>query len=111
MTSAGELRHRVTLQSASSSGTGRFGEQTVGGYTDVARVWAAVTSLLSGRDLLEAQQIDVRVSHKVRIRFRAGVSVDDRILLADGRRLEIVTVADEDERHVWLSLMCSEVIE
>lgn len=111
MTSAGDLRHRVRLQSASSSGTGRFGQETVGAYATVAEVWASVTSELAGRDLLAAQQIETRVSHKVRIRFRAGVSVADRVLLADGRVLEIVSIADEDERHVWLSLLCSEVTE
>ena len=100
----GALRHRLALQEETR------GADAGGGYTltwsDIATVWGRVEPL-TGAERLQAMRLESRVSHRVTIRHRTGVSAGMR-LLHDGRALNIRTVIDPDERRHWLELMCEE---
>ncbi|MDB4952079.1 MAG: head-tail adaptor [Gemmatimonadetes bacterium] len=100
----GDLRQRVTLQSKvrTPDGGGGGAEAWVDGKT----VWAEVMPL-DGRELVQAMQVHPSVSHRVTIRYRAGVSSAMRALYA-GRVLDIRSVVDRDERHEALQLLCVE---
>lgn len=104
---AGALRHRVTIQ--------RFErvEDEGGGYVedwkDVATVWAAIKPM-RGNERYEAQQVQSTLTHKVIMRYRAGIKPQMRILYGN-RVFEIEAVIDVDERHRWLELLCSEVVQ
>lgn len=103
---AGDLRHRVSLQSNTATTQADDG-QPAETWETYATVWAAVEPL-AGRELTEAQKLKAEVTHRVRLRWlpSATVSALHRVLLADGRRLEIEAVRDLGEEHVVLELLC-----
>jgi len=103
---AGKLRHRVTIQELVRADDGYGG--IIETWQDVATVWAAVEPL-RGSERYRAQQVQAELSHKVTMRYRAGVKPQMR-LLHNGRVLNIEAVIDAEERHRWLELLCSEVI-
>lgn len=103
---AGKLRHRVTIQELVRADDGYGG--IIETWQDVATVWAAVEPL-RGSERYRAQQVQAELSHKVTMRYQAGVKPQMR-LLHNGRVLNIEAVIDVEERHRWLELLCSEVI-
>lgn len=104
----GQLRHRVTLQRKQPAGDGQGGQDV--GWTDLAEVWAAVRPL-SGRDRLQAAQVQSTVTHRVTIRWRAApdnpqapfVFAGDR-LIYKGVPYNIRAVVDLEERRRFLEL-------
>ena len=101
---AGALRHRITLQSATDTPDGGGGFTTV--WTDVATVWAAIEPL-KGREQLHAAQLETPVTHRVTLRYRAGVTPKMRVKFGT-RVFNIRAVIDAEERHRTLELMCEE---
>jgi SPP1 family predicted phage head-tail adaptor len=73
----GKLRHRVTIQSPSRAADGQSGYATT--WVDVATVHAEITSLSSssGYDIF---QLYPQASHQVKIRYRSGISTQNRLL-------------------------------
>lgn len=104
---AGQLRHRVTIQQLTRV------EDEGGGYeenwADIATVWAAVKPM-RGNERYEAQQVQSTLTHKVTIRYRAGIKPQMRLLYGN-RFFNIEAVIDIEERHRWLELLCSEVVQ
>lgn len=107
MMNVGQLRHRVTIQQLTRV------EDEGGGYaevwTEVATVWAAIKPL-RGNERYEAQQVQSTLTHKVTIRYREGIKPQMR-LTYKGRIFDIESVIDIEERHRWLELLCSEVVQ
>lgn len=101
---SGMLRHRVTLQ--------RFqqGQDAYGGpvetWEDVATVWASLEAM-SGREFFASQQAQSEVTQRIRIRYRAGVTADMRVI-HNGKVFNIVAPLP-DNRGRELVLMCREV--
>lgn len=87
---AGKFRERVTIQSPrevrSPSG------ETVLEWDDLATVCANVL-FYSGRDVLQAMQVNMIISHKVTIRRLDGVTPECRILWR-GSILEIAAIME-----------------
>lgn len=102
---AGKLRHRVQIQALSQVQDLATGEM-LDTWTELATVWANVVPL-RGQERFEAQQVQAELSHRVEMRYRPDVTSKNR-LLYDGRILEIASVADFEERHRELNLMCVE---
>ena len=100
----GALRHRLILQEEARD-TDAGGGTTLT-WSDIATVWGRVEPL-AGAERLQAMQLESRVSHRVTIRNRTGVSAGMR-LVHNGRALNIRTVIDPDARKHWLELMCEE---
>ncbi|HXH05858.1 MAG TPA: phage head closure protein [Vicinamibacterales bacterium] len=104
----GRLRQLVTIERKTVTADPQGGRSET--WTPIATdVWAEVTPL-SGRELLQlqAQQVAVIVTHRVRIWYRAGLSPQMRLRLGS-RVFQIETIVDPDERHVELELLCAEV--
>lgn len=116
MLHAGELRQRISIQRRSESSDGHDGV-TETWATTFSR-WPARVTPLTGRDLVNAQQIDPRLSHEVRVRYWAAYPTDlaggrARLLYHDvaDRTFEIVgPPRDVDERHRELRMLCREVV-
>lgn len=106
MVRAGRLRHRVTLQSATTS-QDAYGAP-VETWSDQATVWAAVEPL-SGREFFTVQAERAELSHRIRIRHRADVTPSWRVSY-DSRTFDIETVVNVMERDRELHLMCREVV-
>lgn len=94
MISAGKMIERIVLQVAAEV-RNQYGETTIE-WSEEAVVWASVEGV-SSRELLLAMQANVVVSHKIRIRFYAGLTADYRIVWR-GRKLEIASVLEQKNR-------------
>jgi SPP1 family predicted phage head-tail adaptor len=102
---AGELRHRIQIVKPS------LAQDTAGGWQIdknnlFATVWASVEAL-TGRELYSAQQKVSEVTHKITIRWLAGVKSKMNIWF-DNRQFQIENVQNPDERHKKLELLCIE---
>ena len=106
MFNPGDLRHRITLQSPPTT-QDSYGAPT-GDYTDVATIWANINPI-SGRELFAAEQFASEITHRVRIRYRAGVTSSMRVKYGD-RNFEIMYVINEYERDRITQLMCKELV-
>lgn len=101
---AARLRHRVTLQTPLTSPDGGGGTSIV--WSDWASVWAAIEPL-AGEERLAAGQIESAITHRVTIRYRAGVTAAMRVAFG-ARRLAVRAVIAPEERRERLVLLCEE---
>lgn len=100
----GRLRHRVTFQALTRTPDAGGGATET--WTDVATVWAAVEPL-AGTERLRAMQVSPTLSHRIRTRYRAGITTANRAVY-DGREFDITAVIDPGERHRELQLLAEE---
>lgn len=101
------MRHRVTIE-APVDGVNEFGERVVT-WSTVETVYAAVEPV-RGREFFAAEQVQSEVSHRVVMRYRAGMTTRMRLLHL-GREFHINAIIDVDERHRELQLMCREMLD
>ena len=102
---AGDLRHRVTIERPDRATDPRTG-QAVPTWSAVATVWAAVRPRSAG-ETEQAKQTVHTVTHEVRLRYTADLTADCRLVL-NGRRLNVVSVVNVDERDRELRVQASE---
>lgn len=100
----GDLSRRVTLQERSES-VDSFGQRSQS-WSDVATVWASIVPL-AGRELLAANAISAEATHRITIRYRAGLDASMRAVYS-GRAMNIVAVQDRDTAHRYIDLLVSE---
>jgi SPP1 family predicted phage head-tail adaptor len=98
------MRERVAIQTPVEARS-PTGETTLS-WTALATVWASVDGL-STRDILQAQQANLVATHRIRIRYRAGVNHTHRIVWR-GRTMEIASVVEKDNRTA-LEILAREV--
>jgi SPP1 family predicted phage head-tail adaptor len=102
--SIGDLNQRITIQSQTRTSDG------MGGWTEtwatLATVWAAVWPV-SAREILKAGQTSMEITHRIKIRYRAGVDPSYRILFGT-RYFSIMSIINVGERGEWLELLCKE---
>lgn len=96
MIDPGKLRERVTVEIASAS-TNNFGEAVLTWATS-SSVWASVEGV-TAREALAAGQIDVTLTHRVRMRYLPGLTQQMRFSWRN-RTLDIVSLLEHDNRSV-----------
>lgn len=99
---AGQLRERVTLQTAvnaTDEGGGRG--QTWAGGTEV---WARVAPV-QATELTIAGALQGRATYKVTIRWRTGVAAAGRVVRENGVVLEVLSVLPR-ERRDFIDILC-----
>jgi SPP1 family predicted phage head-tail adaptor len=101
----GRMRERVTVQQATER-RNSLGETTLEWATYAAR-WASVQGV-SSREALELGQVDVSVTHRVRMRYVDGMTHNMRLLWR-GRLLEIVSLLEYDNRSEHVAI-CEEAV-
>jgi SPP1 family predicted phage head-tail adaptor len=100
----GRLKDRVTLQRLTET-LDEYGKPDKSWLTE-AESWAGIEPI-SGRERIAGDQVIADLTHKVVMRYRAGVS--PKMRLVNGTRvLEIASVIDQNNRHEQLELLCSE---
>ena len=100
------MRHLITIEHKTTE-AGDFSD-TPELWEPFAKIWAMVRPL-RGEEILQAQQVHEKVTHKVTSRpWVPGVTNEMRVDLA-GRKLNIVSSINVDERNRELELMCVEV--
>lgn len=105
-TSPSELNKRITIQSPTQVADGMGGWTTT--YATVATVWAAVWPV-SAKETLKAGQTAMEITHRIRIRYRAGIDASYRVLFGT-RYLAIVSIINQNESGEWLDLLCMETL-
>lgn len=102
----GELRQRVTLQRPGTPTPDAMGGRSVP-WANVGTTWAHVEPL-EGNERLRAMQVSPRLSHRITMRYRPGVTSAMRVLYG-ARVFGLRSVIDPDERHERLVLLAEEV--
>ena len=100
----GPLRQRVNIQARSAT-VDAFGQESET-WATVATVWASVEPL-SGRELLAAQQVQGETTHRIRMRYQAGVTTSSRLLF-NLRPFDVRSVINKNESGAFLELLCTE---
>ena len=106
---AARLRHRVSLESQSTS-KDTFG-QPLQSWATVLTCWAAVEPL-SGRELLAARQMASEVTHRVIVRYQAALAAPRTVMTYrvnfGERYFDIREVLNTDERDREVHMLCVE---
>jgi SPP1 family predicted phage head-tail adaptor len=105
MLTAGELRHRVTIEEpAETRGTSG---SVVKHWQEIPNgvLWAKREDL-SGAELFQAQQINARVSTRFTIRFRSDIDARMRVV-SDAVPYQVESPQDPEGRREFLVLLCS----
>ena len=79
-----------------------------GTWATLFRTWIALQPL-TGRELLNSQQVVGQVTHRVRTHWDSNVQVADRLTVGD-RILNITSVINPGEQNRELELLCVEVV-
>jgi len=104
---AGSLRHRVAIQTETQTPDG------MGGFTTT---WAAITGMasvpaaiwpLSAKESLDAMKLELTVTHKIRIRYRSGITAANRILFGS-RTFNIISMINPDEKNKMIDFLAIE---
>lgn len=104
---AGELRHRVTFQKLVKT-QDSFG-QPIEQWDDVVPVWVSIEPLV-GKQYFAAETVNSEVTHKIKMRYRKGITPDMRCVFKT-RIFEIISPPiNFKERNVELQIMCKEVV-
>lgn len=102
---AGQLRERVTIQSATETADGQGGLAKA--WTALATVWANVVAAGPGRESLATSAVRPILNYAVTIRRRTDVTPQMRVVWGD-KTLQVEGVRDPDGRRVWTTLDCVE---
>ncbi len=103
----GSLRHRLVIQQGQPASDGGGGQSDP--WADpviVATVWGKVEPLTGG-ERLRAMQIEDRLSHRIVIRHRPGITPAMRIVFGS-RVFNIRAAINHEERDRFLELLCEE---
>ena len=102
---AGILNKRITIQEFTEE------HDSEGGYTeewsDVGTYWASVRPL-SAKQIFEYSSLNVKASHRIKVRAAVPVVEGNRISF-DSRYFEVLTVENEMEANVVKWVTCQEV--
>lgn len=103
---AGKLDRYLTVQQFSSSRDATYGSE-VKSWSTLAQIWGRVEDV-SGREFFAAKQRGGDTMVKVIIRHRTDITRLMRIVMDDGRVLEVDTVL-QIGRDKGLELICKEI--
>jgi len=110
---AGNLRHSIDIEETTKT------TDNMGGFTTT---WAAITDgsavrasiwSLSASEQMNAMKLELEITHRIRIRYRTGVTADMRIKFNDpngARYFNIRSIIDPDQRHIMLEFLAEEDI-
>lgn len=112
MIAAGDLRHRVTYQTATEA-LDNFG-QPIQTWSSGTEIWARVEPL-SGRELEIARQQRADVSHVVTVRGDRAINPQGRFVWPNYGTTRTLNIAEpardiEGDRH-HLRIVCIEVVD
>jgi SPP1 family predicted phage head-tail adaptor len=103
----GKLRHRVQIQSSTDAQDG-YGEQQ--------KIWATEENVFAsiepirGREWLEAQQVNLELTHRIIIRHTTNATAKNRIKFGD-RIFDIAAPPiNIEEKNIYQELLCKEKV-
>lgn len=102
----GKLRHDIQIQSSANAQDG-YGEQSKV-WTTEESVFASIQPM-RGQELLEFQQMNVELSHRIIIRHTDNATPANRIKFGT-RIFDINVVRNINERNIMQELLCKEKV-
>lgn len=102
---AGELRHRITIQTRIKTPDG-YGGYSDDSWTPHAEVWSKIVPY-SARERFFAGKLEHNVTHKITLRFLSTITESMRVSYG-GRTFKIIGIINKDERSIWTELFCEE---
>jgi SPP1 family predicted phage head-tail adaptor len=100
----GDLRHRIELQKPKNTA------DNMGGFTvtwgTMTTIYAAVWPV-SAKELIQAKENKMTITHRIRIRYRDDIKSSWRIKFGV-RYFDIESIINPDERNRTLELLCKE---
>ncbi|MDF2546141.1 MAG: phage head-tail adaptor, putative, family [Anaerosolibacter sp.] len=103
----GRLKHRITIQGVEGTVENECHED-VPNYVPWKTVWASVEPL-RGKEYLQVDRVNAEVTHRIVIRYLAGLKPDMRIDFK-GRVFDIQSIINVDEENREMQLMCLEKV-
>ncbi len=100
---AGKLRHRLTVQEPSRTQDG-YGQAVVS-FSPRGSRWARFEPL-AGRELWQARQVQADATHRVTLRYFAGLAPAWRLVKDDGRVFQVLSVLDTRLVHRVQVCLC-----
>ncbi len=104
----GRLRHRLKIYDKGTITRNGVGEEIPAYDALVATVWGAVEPL-SGREFIEANQVQADVTLRIVIRYRNGIRPEMRVVEGE-HTYHIESVLDQRGERRELHLMSHEVL-
>ncbi|MBS0207511.1 MAG: phage head closure protein [Planctomycetes bacterium] len=105
---AGDMRQRVTIE-ANAPTQDKKG-QAVPSWSAVATRWAAILPA-SGQAFVASEQVRNLTTHKVVMRYFAGLSPDVHRLRYGSRVFNVLSILNESERNVRHTLLVQELLQ
>lgn len=104
----GELNQLLDLYAAVDNfdSPNAHGEEPAGEVLVAGEVWGAVDGL-TGREVVQAAQVQPTATHKVVIRYREGITTRNWWRW-ESRRLDILHIRDVEGAGVKLEMLCQE---
>lgn len=108
---AGQLRHTIAIQEATEAADGMGGSSvTWANVSGMGKVPASIWSL-KAMERLDAMKLEHQVTHRVRIRYRSGITAKMRVNWSDkSKTFNIIGFVNPDERNIMLELLCLEEV-
>ncbi|NNV07499.1 head-tail adaptor protein [Geobacillus sp. MMMUD3] len=106
----GLFRHRITFQKYNESAVNEngFPLEENQRWQDIKTVWAMIKTL-QGREYYEAATTQNENTIRFIVRYTIGINPDMRIKYK-GRMFEILSVINDDERNVTMTIVAKEVM-
>jgi len=77
LTQIGDMSHRVIIAKPALTTDHQGGH--VETWTTVATVWASIEPVSKGQQVFFSEQLQLRVTHKIVIRYRTDIAISQRI--------------------------------
>jgi SPP1 family predicted phage head-tail adaptor len=103
----GRLRHRIKVE-INKPVDSDFGEQ-VDDWKSERTVWGGIESL-TGNQVISGQREIGEVTHKVVLRYYAGLTTDNHRITHKGRAFTIVHINNRGGRNADMELLCKESV-
>ena len=107
---AGELRHTITIQQLTVAND-TWGK-SVPTWTDEVTTRASIWPMRSV-ERIESMKLDNELTHKIRIRYRSGITAKMRIKFEkknSTRYFNIRSIINPDERNIYLEMLATEEV-
>ena len=75
-------------------------------FKDYLDMYASV-STVSGKTYFDDTGVGTNITHEIGVRYDDSITAESWVVI-DGRRLDILTVENLDERNEWLRLRCTD---
>lgn len=104
---AGQLRHTISIQEQTDTADGMGGFTT--SWADISGMDAISAAIwpFSSKESLDAMKLELVVTHKIRIRYRSGITAKNRIKFGS-RIFNIISLMNHDERGISWDIMATE---